>query len=63
VPGHRFYNPELSSGKLTPEESHHAVDVLRLRTGDSAAVFDGKGTEARVRLIQVSSNEVTYQTL
>ena len=63
MPGHRFYNPELSSGKLTPEESHHAVDVLRLRTGDSAAVFDGKGTEARVRLIQVSSNEVTYQTL
>ena len=63
MPGHRFYNPELSSGKLSPEESHHAADVLRLRTGDSAAVFDGKGTEARVRLTQVSSDEVTYQTL
>ncbi|NDB96450.1 MAG: hypothetical protein EBZ78_09890 [Verrucomicrobia bacterium] len=63
MPGHRFYNPELSSGKLSPEESHHAVDVLRLRTGDSAAVFDGRGTEARVRLTLASSDEVTYQTL
>jgi len=63
VPGHRFYNPNLSSGKFSPEESHHAVDVLRLRSGDSAAIFDGKGTEARVRLTQVSADEVSYETL
>jgi 16S rRNA (uracil1498-N3)-methyltransferase len=63
MPGHRFYNPNLSSGKLTPEESHHAADVLRLRSGDSAAIFDGKGTETRVRLTQVSADEVTYETL
>jgi 16S rRNA (uracil1498-N3)-methyltransferase len=63
MPGHRFYNPNLSSGKFSPEESHHAVDVLRLRSGDSAAIFDGKGTEARVRLTQVSADEVSYETL
>ncbi|NBS49428.1 MAG: 16S rRNA (uracil(1498)-N(3))-methyltransferase, partial [Verrucomicrobia bacterium] len=63
MPGHRFYNPNLSSGKLSPEESHHAVDVLRLRPGDSAAIFDGKGTEARARLIQANAEEVTYETL
>ena len=63
MPGHRFYNPNLSSGKLSPEESHHAADVLRLRSGDSAAIFDGKGTEARVRLTQVSAKEVSYETL
>ena len=63
MPGHRFYNPNLSSGKFSPEESHHAVDVLRLRSGDSAAIFDGKGTEARVRLTQVSAEEVSYETL
>jgi len=63
VPGHRFFNPDLTSGKLSPEESHHAVDVLRLRSGDSAAIFDGKGSEARVRLTQVSAEEVSYQTL
>jgi len=39
------------------------VDVLRLRSGDSAAIFDGKGTEARVRLTQVSAEEVSYETL
>jgi len=39
------------------------VDVLRLRSGDSAAIFDGKGTEARVRLTQVSADEVSYETL
>ena len=63
MPGHRFYNPNLSSGKFSLEESHHAVDVLRLRSGDSAAIFDGKGTEARVRLTQVSADEVSYETL
>ena len=39
------------------------MDVLRLRSGDSAAIFDGKGTEARVRLTQVSADEVSYETL
>ena len=63
MPGHRFYNPNLSSGNLSEEESHHANDVLRLRPGDSAAVFDGKGNEARVRLTEVSSRAVSYQTL
>ena len=63
MPGHRFYNPNLSSGTLSEEESHHANDVLRLRPGDSAAVFDGKGNEARVRLTEVSSRAVSYQTL
>ena len=61
--GHRFFNPDLSSGKLTPEESHHAVDVLRLHSGDSAAVFDGKGSEARVRLTGEAQDGVTYQIL
>ena len=61
--GHRFYQPELSSGKLSPEESHHASDVLRLRSGDSAAVFDGKGSEARVRLTGIAPEAVSYQIL
>ncbi len=61
--GHRFYNPDLASGILPDEESHHATDVLRLRSGDSAAVFDGRGNEARVRLDNISASGVTYQTL
>ena len=63
MPGHRFFQPELAAGILSPEESHHALDVLRLRSGDSAAVFDGRGSEARVRLTGTDKNGVTYQIL
>jgi len=63
VPGHRFHQPNLASGHLPPEESHHAVHVLRLREGDSAAVFDGRGTEARVRLKSVDPERVSFETL
>jgi 16S rRNA (uracil1498-N3)-methyltransferase len=63
VPGHRFYQPDLASGHLSPEESHHAVHVLRLREGDSAAVFDGRGTEIRVRLKSVEPDHVSFETL
>ena len=63
MPGHRFYQPDLASGHLPPEESHHALHVLRLRTGDSAAVFDGRGTELRVRLTGVDPERVSFETL
>lgn len=63
MPGHRFYQPDLASGHLPTEESHHAVHVLRLRAGDSAAVFDGRGTEARVRLTSVDTERVSFETL
>ena len=63
MPGHRFYQPDLAAGHLTPEESHHAVHVLRLRPGDSAAVFNGQGTEARVRLTSVEAERVSFETL
>jgi 16S rRNA (uracil1498-N3)-methyltransferase len=31
--------------RLDPEETHHALRVLRLRPGDAVSVFDGKGHE------------------
>ncbi|NBS54604.1 16S rRNA (uracil(1498)-N(3))-methyltransferase [bacterium] len=61
--GHRFYQPTLALGHLSAEESHHAVHVLRLRSGDSAAVFDGHGTEVRVRLTSVDPECVGFETL
>lgn len=63
MPGHRFYQPDLGTGHLPPEESHHAVHVLRLRAGDSAAVFDGRGTELRVRLTSIDPERVSFETL
>jgi 16S rRNA (uracil1498-N3)-methyltransferase len=47
---HRFYLPPVDFIKdhptLSPEESHHAVSVLRLETGQKITVFDGLGSEA-----------------
>ncbi len=36
--------------KLTPEEEHHLVHVLRGQAGDKVMVFDGQGREAVARL-------------
>jgi len=39
-----FYVPNLSAGKVLPEEeSQHAVKVLRLQVGDAIEVVDGIG--------------------
>jgi len=47
----RFYAPDIrdsmSSVTLSPDESHHARDVLRLRVGDEVTAFDGNGNEFR----------------
>jgi 16S rRNA (uracil1498-N3)-methyltransferase len=54
----RFYAPDLNpddgSARLSPEESHHLVRVLRLVRGDQVAVFDGRGVEWRARVAQAS---------
>lgn len=40
-----FYAPDLlSTGILPPDESAHAIRVLRLQVGDKILVTDGKGT-------------------
>ncbi|MDF2436205.1 MAG: rRNA ((1498)-N(3))-methyltransferase [Bacteroidota bacterium] len=42
---HLFYTPDISSETytLSEEESKHAVRVLRLQTGDTIQLIDGKG--------------------
>jgi 16S rRNA (uracil1498-N3)-methyltransferase len=41
---HQFYAPDIETTPiLPPEESHHAVKVLRLTVGDTIVVLDGKG--------------------
>lgn len=46
---HRFYitpdTPVSDTIMLPPDEAHHALRVVRLRTGDMVAVFDGVGHE------------------
>ncbi|MBA4386400.1 MAG: 16S rRNA methyltransferase [Verrucomicrobia bacterium] len=36
---------------LSPAESHHLVDVMRARDGETVAVFDGRGRKAVARLV------------
>ncbi len=48
---HRFHIPPGTANgaeaQLSPEESHHAVRVLRLAPGDAVTLLDGAGVEAR----------------
>ena len=50
----RFYIPGIAWNPdrlaLDAGESHHAFDVLRMKIGERATVFDGAGTEAEVEL-------------
>ncbi|MGB8509976.1 MAG: RNA methyltransferase PUA domain-containing protein, partial [Pyrinomonadaceae bacterium] len=39
------FAPDGASVALSPEESRHLRDVLRLREGEEAFVFDGVGRE------------------
>ena len=48
APGDAFAPSDGGEGRevvLSPEESRHLRDVLRLRAGDEAYVFDGEGRE------------------
>jgi 16S rRNA (uracil1498-N3)-methyltransferase len=47
---HRFYLPNFQQLVLSAEESHHATHVLRVKTGDTVNVFDGRGHEAQCRM-------------
>lgn len=60
---HRFYQPETpplsGSLALSPEEAHHALRVLRVRTGDAVELFDGRGHAWTGTVGTLSRAEVT----
>lgn len=47
--------------QLPDDEAQHLARVLRLKPGDSVAVFDGKGVEAMARVETVSARRVTVR--
>src|SRR6267378_989439 len=53
-PMHRFFAPALDPGDetvvLPRDEAEHLTRVLRLTTGDTVAVFDGRGHEFLARV-------------
>lgn len=59
---HRFYAPGFPDDgvfALPQDEAHHLARVLRLRAGDTIAVFDGRGREAVAQLETVSAKRVS----
>ena len=64
---HRFHIPaeswNLDLLKLDETESHHALNVLRLKQGERAVVFNGKGSEATVEITATGKNSVDLRRL
>lgn len=62
---HIFYQPDLSYETilLSEEESKHAVRVLRLNSGDSVELVDGKGTRASAEVIDDHPKRCTLKIL
>jgi|ERR1017187_540921 16S rRNA (uracil1498-N3)-methyltransferase len=60
---HRFYLPNLQEPTLSPEETHHALHVLRLKVGDTLNVFDGRGHEAQCSIAEITKDSVRLTIL
>jgi 16S rRNA (uracil1498-N3)-methyltransferase len=63
----RFYvSPEsIKGGKIyvEKEESHHIIDVMRLREGDSVTAFDGTGKEYSGKVSSINNKRVAIDIL
>ncbi len=63
---HRFYAPNLSATgatELPADEARHLARVLRLRAGDTVAVFDGRGREVVARVESTSATRATVRSV
>lgn len=64
---HRFYIPpdkwDPGSLALHGPEAHHARDVLRVKRGDKAVLFNGRGREVTAEIIQLVRDEIRLRKL
>src|SRR6266436_10060659 len=64
---HRFYispenwNPDALS--LRDAEAHHASDVLRMKHGDKAVLFNGRGREITAEIVDLARDEIHLRKL
>jgi 16S rRNA (uracil1498-N3)-methyltransferase len=54
---------EGSTCTLPEESAHHAVRVLRLRSGDEVTLFDGRGGEYAARIAAIERTRVAIDVL
>jgi 16S rRNA (uracil1498-N3)-methyltransferase len=64
---HRFYIPPEDwipdALTLTGNEAHHCRDVLRMKRGDKAVLFNGRGHEITAEIIKIDNREVRFRKL
>ncbi len=64
---HRFYiapeNWNIDRLVLDADETHHAINVLRLEKGGRAVVFNGRGAEATVEVAEISKRSVELRRI
>ncbi|HEV7867594.1 MAG TPA: 16S rRNA (uracil(1498)-N(3))-methyltransferase [Chthoniobacteraceae bacterium] len=60
IPPHAW-NPDRLA--LDAAETHHALDVLRMKAGDRATVFNGQGSEATVEFTEVARGHITLRRI
>ncbi|MCW5202754.1 16S rRNA (uracil(1498)-N(3))-methyltransferase [Desulfobulbus sp. US1] len=62
-----FYDPSIQETEeqvlITGPEAHHIRNVLRMQSGDSAELYDGKGAVVSGEIARISSKEVVFQVL
>lgn len=63
----RFFDPQDfvqdQPATLGDNAAHHAVNVLRMATGDVVTLFNGSGGEWQARLVEVGHKQVTVLPL
>lgn len=60
----RFFLPTLPAGgvvQLDDQDARHAVQVLRLRAGDTIRLFDGQGNEASCHIVSTGRSSLELQ--
>lgn len=60
---YRFYTPDLNQTSIEGAEAKHAHQVLRLRSGDTCTIFDGKGKEAKVNITRINKDILEFSIL
>jgi 16S rRNA (uracil1498-N3)-methyltransferase len=64
---HRFYiapenwNPDAHT--LSGNEAHHCRDILRMKRGDKAVLFNGRGHEITAEIIKIDNRAVCFRKL
>src|ERR1700754_4651739 len=60
IPPHAWKPDQLA---LDPGETHHALDVLRMKAGDRATVFNGQGAEATVEIASAEKGKIALKKI